>query len=59
MVKCEECGVELHEDDCYDTIFKDQEIILLMIGHCPKCEQEYEWEKIYRLADITGPRLIL
>lgn len=46
-LKCPVCGAELEEDDCYDTEIGDNLLFDLCVGHCPVCEREYQWSKVY------------
>lgn len=44
---CPHCNVELECDDTYDTEYDEESVVLLKIGHCPKCNKGYQW---YRSA---------
>ena len=41
---CPCCNVELEEDDTYDMEYDTEGIILYQLGHCPKCNREYQWQ---------------
>jgi predicted RNA-binding Zn-ribbon protein involved in translation (DUF1610 family) len=50
---CPFCGNTIYDDgdidiDCLDIEFFYTKVILHMIGICPNCEKEYQWEKIYK-----------
>lgn len=49
---CPFCGNTIYDDgdidiDCLDIEFLYTKVILHMIGICPNCEKEYQWDKIY------------
>lgn len=41
---CPHCKAELEMDDTYDMEYDDEYILLYHIGHCPKCDKEYQWQ---------------
>ena len=50
---CPFCGNVIDDDsniniDCIDIEFLFTEVFLYMVGICPHCEKEYQWEKIYK-----------
>jgi len=47
---CPHCGATLEEDDCYDTSFDGDTATRYIVGHCPKCEREYQWKEIFDYA---------
>ena len=42
---CPHCKTELECDDTYDMDYDEEGITLLQVGHCPKCEREYQWQR--------------
>lgn len=42
---CPHCNIELHWDDDYDMSYSKESIILHQVGHCQKCERDYQWQK--------------
>lgn len=48
---CPHCGTTLEEDDCYDTSFDGSTAVRYIVGHCPKCEREYQWKELF---EYTG-----
>ena len=58
MAKCPICNVELIEDDTYDQSIDESfgmTATFNKIGHCPKCEKEYQWDICY---DLENPLVI-
>ena len=43
--KCPHCKTELETDDTYDLDYDYEGINLRVVGHCPKCDREYQWEE--------------
>jgi hypothetical protein len=41
---CPCCNAALGIDDTYDMEYDDEGIILYHIGHCPKCDRDYQWQ---------------
>ena len=54
MVKCPMCNVELIEDDTYNSSIDENfgmTASFNKVGHCPKCEKEYQWSVCYDLEN--------
>ena len=54
MPKCLNCNVELIEDDTYNSSIDENFAMTASfnkIGHCPKCEKEYQWDVCYDLEN--------
>ena len=49
---CPNCGAELEQDECYDTLFEDEYMANLIAGHCPNCEKEFQWMEVYNYAGV-------
>ena len=43
--KCPHCNVEIETDDTYDMDYDYEGICLREVGHCPKCERDFQWER--------------
>ena len=43
--KCPHCNAILETDDTYDMDYDYEGIVLQMVGHCPECNREYQWEE--------------
>lgn len=43
--KCPHCNVELEYDDTYDMEYDCEGIILYEVGHCPKCNRDFQWQQ--------------
>ena len=41
---CPCCKALLEQDDTYDMEYDDEGMTLYMIGHCPHCERDYQWQ---------------
>ena len=59
MAKCPIYDVDLEVDDTYDFHY-DTEFnmifILKQIGHCSKCDRNYQWNECYDLTDESVRR---
>ena len=57
---CPDCNEIIEEDDCYDTettyIEDDGQFaeIKHCIGHCVKCEKEYQYDEVYTFVGYTN-----
>lgn len=54
MAKCPICNVDLEVDDVYDTHYDadyNMTFILNQVGHCPKCDRNYQWDECYDLRN--------
>ena len=49
-MKCPNCDVELDFYDCIDTDNHNERIIEYIVGGCPKCNTEYQWERVYKFV---------
>ena len=47
-MKCPKCDYELEIDDCYDTETCDDWFVERIVGHCPICDKDYQWERNYK-----------
>jgi endogenous inhibitor of DNA gyrase (YacG/DUF329 family) len=52
--KCPMCGIDLEEDDCYDTAFYDDSAVRYVVGNCPNCGTAYQWTEHYNYAGAEG-----
>lgn len=43
---CPACDVVLDEDDCFDHIYGGSYMERLCVGHCPRCEENYQWREV-------------
>lgn len=52
-----ECPVchdgDVEEDDCFEIEYGEDRIIEYYVGHCLKCGQSFQWQKIYKLEKRT------
>ena len=53
MAKCPHCNSELEHDDTYDMEYDEDRIVLYLIGHCPKCNKDYQWQARARCIQWT------
>lgn len=51
IATCPNCGVELEEDDIYDTSSGDG-YVEYVVGHCPNCNKEYQWKNYYDFSGV-------
>ena len=54
MAKCLICDVDLEVDDTYDMHYDtdfNMTLTLNQIGHCPKCDRNYQWDECYDLTN--------
>lgn len=54
MAKCPICDVKLEVDDTCDIYFDadfEMTMTLTKVGHCPKCDRNYQWEEYYDLTN--------
>lgn len=42
--KCPHCKVELEHDDTVDMEYDCEGMVLYNVGHCPKCEKDFQWQ---------------
>ena len=58
--KCPHCSIELELDDTYDMEYDNEGMILHQIGHCPKCERDYQWDESAKFKEwsISGLGLV-
>ena len=47
---CSKCGGIIVKDDTYDTERWEYGITELHVGHCIKCNTDYQWESHYKYA---------
>ena len=53
MPKCLECKVELEFDDTVDTWTDGEDNVIIKIyGHCPKCGKLYKWKDVYQYVEF-------
>lgn len=54
MAKCPICDVNIEIDDTididYDVEF-NKTFTLNRVGHCPRCNRNYQWEECYDLTN--------
>ena len=53
--KCPYCNVDLECDDIYDQMSGGECYVDLCAGHCPQCNKEFRWERVY---DCIGVEII-
>lgn len=46
LPKCLNCGTKLELDDVSDVTYYEDRIKLFCVGYCPKCNKDYQWDKI-------------
>lgn len=49
---CPYCGVELEVDDTYECDYEDERTIYYVVGHCTKCDKNFQWKEIYHFVEI-------
>lgn len=42
---CPHCKTELEYDETYNIEYDEDGIVLYVIGHCSKCEKDYQWQQ--------------
>ena len=53
---CPNCGDTLEEDDHYDTTTSSNWTEHHIVGHCPTCDKEYQWNTVFLLAGVSDLR---
>ena len=48
-MKCPKCGGIIEHDDTYDSYSGDDYIVNLCVGHCIKCETDYQWKEAFTM----------
>ena len=51
-LKCTKCGCELETDDTIDISHEGSYIDCFVIGHCPKCNTNYQWTEYFEFDRI-------
>lgn len=46
-MKCPKCDQTLFWDDVIDTESDTEKIVEHLVGHCPICETNYSWRRVY------------
>ena len=41
---CPRCKAELEVDDTYDMEYDSEGITLYVVGYCPSCGRNYQWQ---------------
>ena len=56
--QCPSCKVNLVEDDVIDTYtgLDDGGLDLFCVGHCPRCNKEYEWRQHFTPSHFYGTK---
>ena len=44
---CKYCNTPLKEDDVIDVNRYGEEVVEDCYGHCPSCDAQYVWSKVY------------
>ena len=52
--KCPHCHTTLYEDYGAGTELRDDHIVRTVIGYCPECSKEYQWEENYKFDGATN-----
>lgn len=42
---CPHCNTELERDDCVDYDYDSEGLCLDIVGHCPLCGRDYQWQE--------------
>lgn len=42
--KCPHCNAELECDDVYDLSYDSEGMTEYKVGHCPKCDKDFQWQ---------------
>lgn len=50
MPKCKYCNVELEFDNTIDRDIDIDIVYLYEVGHCPKCDRDYQWVDKYNFV---------
>ena len=48
-LKCPKCGGIIEHDDTYDTGYGEDYLVNYCIGHCIKCNAEFEWHEEFKM----------
>jgi len=49
-LKCPKCGGIIEHDDTYDSYIGDDYIVNYCVGHCAKCNTEFQWKEEFELT---------
>ena len=49
---CPKCGGIIENDDTYDSSSDFSYIVCFCVGHCVKCETEYQWKEVYGYVGV-------
>lgn len=47
-MNCPKCKIELEIDDVYDCECDVDFFVRKVVGYCPKCGKECQWELVYK-----------
>lgn len=54
VAECPYCKEELEIDESYDLDVENiYKVINKVVGHCPSCNKEFQWEEIYKYSHFS------
>ena len=56
-LKCPKCGGVIEPDDTYDSCSDEDYLIYYCVGHCTKCDAEFQWQEEFKMI-FEGVRKI-
>ena len=55
FAKCSYCKEELKIDESYEFGIEGTDMVIdRVVGHCPNCNKEYQWEEIYKYSHFSN-----
>ena len=48
-MRCPKCGGTIEHDDTYDSYTDDDFVVNFCVGHCVKCESEFQWREEFAM----------
>ena len=52
--KCPHCHTTLYEDYGVEMEIQDDYVVRTVIGYCPNCSKEYQWEENYNFNGVCN-----
>ena len=52
--KCPHCHTTLYEDFGVIMNIEDDCVVRTVIGYCPECSKEYQWEENYKFNGVCN-----
>lgn len=49
-LKCPKCGGVIEHDDTYDSGYGEDYLINYCVGHCTKCEANFQWREEFTVT---------